>query len=142
MIIQPTYVTFEQAKWLKEKGFNIELKSYYRITGSGVFESPKPVNHNDDKSQETAGGMTYVSAPEQWQVVEWLRVNHNIDLQAICNYSEKGRSYRMGIIYIKENKVESVFLRKDYGFTDFIEFNSPQEAYSAAFDYIKENIIK
>jgi hypothetical protein len=134
--IEPKYITFEQAKLLKEKGFgNIECSGYYHVNEG--YEKGYSFCHSKMIEQYNNG----ILAPEQWQVCEWLRVNHNIDLQAICNYSEKGRSYRMGIIYIKENKVESVFLRKDYGFTDFIEFYSPQEAYSAAFDYILNELI-
>jgi len=136
MEIKPTHTTFEQAKLLKDKGFNnIECSGYYHVNEG--YEKGYSFCHSKMIEQYNNG----ILAPEQWQVVEWLRVNHGIDLQAICNYSEKGRSYRMGIIYIKENKVESVFLRKDYGFTDFIEFNSPQEAYSAAFDYILNKLI-
>ncbi len=125
MEIKPTYVTFEQAKLLKEKGFDVDTEHHYNIDG----EQYKPIFTSTD-----------ISAPEQWQVIEWLRVNHSIDLQAICNYGVLGRTYRMGIIFInKEKEVDTVFLRPMDTPFEFIEFNSPQEAYSAAFDYIKEN---
>ena len=110
--IQPTYATFEQAKLLKEK----ECKEgYWSYKGLKI---------------------------EQWQIVEWLRVKHNIDLQNICNYGRLGRTYRMGIIFINEKKeVDTIFLRPIDTPFKFIEFNSPQEAYSAAFDYILKELI-
>jgi len=134
MKIEPTYVTFEQAKLLKEKGFINSIKAYYPndrfSNGDRIIEG---WNNNSD---------SHVSAPEQWQVVEYLRVNHNIDLQAVCNYGRLGRTYRMGIIFInKEKEVDTIFLRPIDMPYSFIEFNSPQEAYLAAFDYILKELI-
>jgi hypothetical protein len=129
--IKPTYVSFEQAKWLKEKGF-------YIITESRFFFNSELTTKTQSQSSKPT-----IYAPEQWQVVEWLRINHNIDLQPICNYSKLGRTYRMGIIFInKENKVDTVFLRPIDTPSEFIEFNTPQEAYSKAFDYIIDKNLK
>jgi hypothetical protein len=36
--IQPTYVTFEQAKWLKEKRFNVVCPSFYTIDGQEHYK--------------------------------------------------------------------------------------------------------
>jgi hypothetical protein len=157
--IKPTYVTFEQAEWLKEKGFNEECQKYYyeypeRMEmqyGSGKYweneeglelQPYKLLLLSNDPQPHRKHGILYkkYQAPEQWQVVEWLRVNHKIDLQAICNYTTGVRTYRMGIIFInKKNKIDAVFIRPDKSLFEFIEFNSPQEAYSAAFNYIKNN---
>jgi len=130
--IEPKYITFEQAKWLKEKGFDVPILNWYH-------KGTKKLNRNDLLCSMNKLTDNY-SAPEQWQVVEYLRVNHNIDLQAVCNYGRLGRTYKMGIIFInKEKEVDTIFLRPIDMPYSFIEFNSPQEAYSAAFDYIKEN---
>jgi hypothetical protein len=131
--IEPKYVSFEQAKWLKEIDFNEECKTVFYVPDNSAT---CVVDFVED---ETIGGY-YIKRPEQWQVVEWLRVNHNIDLQDICNYGRLCKTYRMGIIFINnKNEVDMVFLRPIDTIFDFIEFNSPQETYSAAFDYIREN---
>jgi hypothetical protein len=35
--MKPTYVTFEQAKKLKEKGFNEKVKKYYQSNGNRFY---------------------------------------------------------------------------------------------------------
>ena len=53
--IDPQYVRFDTAKLLKEKGFaNIQID----------YGLNQMLNQSNP--------------PEQWQVVEWLRVNHGI----------------------------------------------------------------
>jgi hypothetical protein len=112
--IEPHHVTFEQAKWLKQKGFRNNIKGGLR--------------YEMDGSTSTNGFWDYnISKYEQWQVVEWLRVNHGIWV-AILEYSINDK----GVFY------ESVVK----GMT-FSGYNSPKEAYSAAFDYIRlNNLIK
>jgi hypothetical protein len=132
--IQPTYATFEQAKLLKEKKWQQRTKIVWldSLGKQHLIETNLSLELNNDE----------YNAPEQWQIVEWLRVNHNIDLQNICNYGRLGRTYRMGIIFINEKKeVDTIFLRPIDTPFKFIEFNSPQEAYSAAFDYILKELI-
>lgn len=132
--IQSTHATFEQAKLLKEKGFNISCKEGWYVAQLDPYKGKL---FPDD-----TGGKHEIEKPEQWQIVEWLRVNHNIDLQNICNYGRLGRTYRMGIIFINEKKeVDTIFLRPIDTPFKFIEFKSPQEAYSAAFDYILKELI-
>lgn len=138
-MIKPTYVTFEQAKLLKEKGFDVPIKSYYRITGTGVFEIIKPLNHNNDKVQETAGSMTYISAPEQWQVVEWLRVKHGI---LIFIEPANGKEDKcLFAWYICDDEQNILNSDSNYTANGDKHFKTPQEAYSAAFDYVLKNLI-
>lgn len=71
-------ISFETAKLAKEKGFDVPVKSYYRIVGSGPFDTNKEHNYNNDLEMETAGGMTYVSAPTQTFLQRWLRKKHKL----------------------------------------------------------------
>ena len=147
--IQPTYATFEQAKLLKEKKFITKCRSYYLKGYDYPFEGVDDEYWGDNRFKNWNADVIgikpfegFASAPEQWQIVEWLRINHNIDLQDICNYGRLGRTYRMGIIFInKKEEVDTIFLRPIDTPFEFIEFKSPQEAYSAAFDYILNNLI-
>jgi hypothetical protein len=67
--IEPAYATFEQAKWLKEKRFNVPCVNYYtpEFTEHG-FNTPLRNSELDD----------FYSAPEQWQIVEWALQVHKI----------------------------------------------------------------
>lgn len=69
------------------------------------------------------------SAPEQWMAREWLLINHGIWI--VVNFANKTQWYfdlnRFGL----DGKQKSIF-KSNY------DYNSPQEAYSAAFEYIKE----
>ena len=132
--IEPHYVDFNTAKLLKEKGFNISCKEGWYVAQLDPYKG--------QLFPDDTGGKHEIEKPEQWQVAEWLRVNHDIDLQDICNYGRLGRTYRMGIIFInKKEEVDTIFLRPIDTPFEFIEFKSPQEAYSAAFDYILKELI-
>lgn len=154
MNIQPAYVTFEQAKWLKEKGFDIPTTHYYFEDGefkehsligtNGYYGEPYEFNleefyenwndnwltkKNGDRcfgcSKERGYFKTY-SAPEQWQVVEWLRIEKSIWIYVI----------RSG------NQFYPIYQDKSGDKHEIMEFYyTPQEAYSAAFDYILTNLI-
>jgi hypothetical protein len=131
MDIQPTYVTFEQAKWLKEKGFLYKTYKQYSPNFNFLIDTDRSANcviggecaikYSDDYCW---------AAPEQWQVIEWLRVNHgiwvyvrNFETVGFCSYIlQKGESL-------------IAFSNKSKG------FEMPQEAYSAAFDYILTKLI-
>jgi hypothetical protein len=134
----PHYVTFEQAKKLKEKGpkFKSQYNQWLLAEDKGD-DSKKFICHSDDLSNytyvddETEHNVYHcLSIPEHWQIVEWLRVNHgiwvyvrNFETVDFCSYIlQKGESL---IAFNNENK----------------GYETPQEAYSAAFDYILNNLI-
>ena len=121
MEIEPEYVTLDQAKWLKEKGFNIKSNRFFDLISNIEMDNAPLGNYN-----LTNQG---VSIPEQWKVVEWLKDNQDI---WVCVDREEGSAYwkfNIRLLQLKGHKYG--------GFGG--EFNSPQEAYSAAFDYIKDN---
>lgn len=121
MEIKATHATFEQSKFLKERGFDEVCNTYYSI--GGIFDMdylPRPIPKD----------LFY--APEQWQVVEWLRVKHGI--WVYCEI--KNDKY-----YCKAKKLKSNWRKVISGIinNENIIYNTPQEAYSAAFDYILNN---
>lgn len=111
MEIKPTYVSFEQAKWLFEKGF-------------------KGIQIDYGLNQMLNNSKT----PEQWQVVEWLRINHGIWL-----YVKRGCEIRNNEAFDKFQPIIEFIPQIKFDITDLPTFDSPQEAYSAAFDFIKQN---
>lgn len=122
MNIQPAYANFEQAKCFKEKGFDLPVFSYFRNENSVWNFYPM-----FEQSPDNWNANSYIdcySRPEQWQVVEWLRVEKGIWVEVLTE------------------KFLFIFQIKKIGKEGFIagKFeNTPQEAYSAAFDYIKDN---
>ena len=118
-------VTFEQAKWLKEKGFKIGSNRGYLPNGELSYSQYASLCYNDEEDYPTR-----YSAPEQWQVVEWLRVNHGIWVWV--------RPYKDHAADNNDPIQHQMNVYKN-GVTVSKEFNSHEESYSAAFDYIKDN---
>jgi len=128
MEIKPTYVTFKQAKLLPNDFENVAFACYYKgefyahknlLNVSGVKENLHPIDKNE-----------VVLAPEQWQVVEWLDKKYNQYIH-IQKHTRNGLKCYSPFI---NNKT----VKKDVFFNDF---DTPQEAYSAAFDYILNNLL-
>jgi hypothetical protein len=134
--IKPTYVTFEQAKWLKEIGFDMKLKYHYPNLSENQ-EICLPTNWNN--FTDMAGNSYYFSAPEQWQVVEWLFLKHRLDI--IVKYPESNTNKIEGInsVYydLEIYKLQGGDAYKVYKFIGISD--KKQVAYSKAFDYILNN---
>ena len=123
MLINPTYVTFEQAKWLKEKGFGEKCTHLYNESDGTLSGTKMGMNGYPNKYSG------YIAAPEQWQVIEWLRINYGIWIVA---WRSRGIELKF---YFEIDSLDKSYV----GDIRNGLFNSPQEAYSAAFDYIIEN---
>lgn len=144
-ILDPNYVPFKQAKLLKEKGFNVNCNYWWVETNSYTLNCPrdgeidfpaKPprvMHYSND-----TWSINHCFAPEQWQVVEWLRITHDIHITYGCDYNWKLKEYRgkakfyyiinFDLLDSLDKNLEPKFL-----------FDTPQEAYIAAFDYILKN---
>jgi hypothetical protein len=130
MEIVEDYVNFNQAKLLKAKGFDEECSEYYLKDGIN-YSYPNPENWNLK--------IDTISRPEQHQVVEWLRVNHGIWIQTPYSYND-GNVYCWTICKINEIESEQNCWLSGLD-TEIVGYASPQEAYSAAFDYVLTNLI-
>jgi hypothetical protein len=133
MEIKPTYVTWEQAKWLKEKGFDVNTHMGYAYFQN--LRKYKLMSHRESKDY---------SAPEQWQVVEWLRVVHGIWI--VVDWMTRTKPYNSGYYChlrgtSKRLNQDNFIVINDTLNPGYEVFNSPQEAYSAAFDYILKELI-
>jgi hypothetical protein len=124
--IKPAYSTFEQAKWLKEKGFDEECTHAYCQS----VNLDRPIDHCFPRiNQYKPNVKEEWLAPEHWFLVEWLRLYHDIwvEVRKTTHFNET--RYQA---YINEK-----YLSGDMGF--YVSHEEPQQAYSAAFDYIKDN---
>jgi phage pi2 protein 07 len=111
--LERNYITLNQAKLLKEKGFE-SIKIDYGL--NQMLNNSNP--------------------PEQWQVVEWLRVNHGIWV-----YVDTHEFGKWCFNYKKIEPTEEYPNINVNGAFSVEDFNSPQEAYSEAFDYVLNNLI-
>jgi hypothetical protein len=147
MKINPTYWSFEQAKILTEKGFDvatiyawcekIDFKSgkdiptgtYILRTDGNPFGSHYIGKNWNQKIEGKNKNKINCSAPEQWEVVEWLLQSHKLWISV--QFSQDTVKFEYLIL--------STFSKNPYVAEG--NFNSPQEAYSAAFDYVLNNLI-
>jgi 16S rRNA C967 or C1407 C5-methylase (RsmB/RsmF family) len=137
MEIKPTYVTFEQSKWLKKKGFDEECTRFYVESNSKLFGIDEHNRYypivNKPKQLWIVGNTVTLNeknvllAPEQWQVVEWVFQKYNIWVSVQPNEPFTDDDWCFKIF--KNNKLD----------ISLEGYDSPQEAYSAAFDYILTN---
>jgi len=145
MKINPTYVTFEQAKLLKEKGFNIWVQKHYdgyvpdELRCSNGFKMPRCSPQTPEFDYMSLDQVYY--APEQWQVIEWLRIEKGIWIEVTAYDVEDDIEQITDEIWHFKCDVMSPKNRKNH--SDFVKdkFNTPQEAYSAAIDYTLNNLI-
>jgi hypothetical protein len=156
---QRRFVTFEQAKLLKEKGFNQPVSQYYFDDGEfrenfiqdtyGYYGDEYEVhlsefyeNWNDKLVTTKSGSRCFgcnksknyfetFSAPEEWQVVEWLRINHDI---YIVPFPE--------LLNGEQERYYPAIFEKGIGGDIEQYFDTPQEAYLVAFDYVLNEILK
>lgn len=152
-------VNYELGKLLKEKGFDLPTNKYYEqaLTSkkdsetndfTGAFGWKKGETNLNIGFFRNNGGMADLSnenwymcsAPTIAQVIMWL-YEKQIDLCHIVNYKNNVRKYRMGIVYIKNNVIESTFI-KDENTLDFVEFDSLTEAYLAGITHVLTNLNK
>jgi len=155
--IEPTYVTFEQAKWLKEKGFDKKVHQYFQFirNKSSKLNETWQFTHSSFLVRESDAAMSpdegkngveisaysdrifrdynfktsedFISVPEQHTVVEWASLVHNIDIEA--------RPVRYA------GDIKSSYYQPYINgcIVNMSKFETRQEAYSSAFEYIRLN---
>lgn len=142
MEIKPTYVTFEQARQIKEKwDFNVPCQYLY-VDGNYRINFEKEGELFNNRYPSVQRPTDWCLAPEQWQVIEWLRVNQEILITPIIRLS----TWIFSIVELKTWNHYSLINIDFDGDNDYLKskgiptvMKSPQEAYSAAFDYILKN---
>jgi hypothetical protein len=131
--IEPKYITFEQAELLAKKGFDEHCTKVYDVN------APESTELFDYGSMV---GDDELYAPEQWQVCEWLRVNHGIWIKVDHFITEQNTiDWDFEIDNVDTDVDEKGNYIPLHPFDPKRSYNSPQEAYSAAFDYIFDNFL-
>ena len=130
-------ISFETAKLLKEKGFDVPVRNYYlqKEKGDHLHEGFEDEYWGDNKvvnwNKDIIGikpFQGFISAPTIAEVVMWLYEKHGIWIFAF-SYSRRWQW-----------KIDSDSSTAEYSRGD--GFNSPTEAYEAAIEYTLKNLIK
>ena len=137
-MIEEAYVSFEVAKLLKEKGFDIPCDSYYDYFSSNVtmYQGYVPefsgncTNHNGRDNHDV------YSRPTQQLAMRWLREEHNIHISVYLFNREK--SITKDSSYTCDIATEK--MSSQYGHLRGV-WKTYEEACEAAIKYCLENLI-
>jgi hypothetical protein len=146
-MIKPHYVDFNVAKLLQEKEFEEPVYSYYKENkilytaiknDSSNVKLEAPVenlleNYNADKSYNAKLDLVFYSAPEVRHVADWLLQKYKIWIR-VDYFSLDGN------IIVWDYEIDQNYSTV-VEFDETRQFNSLEEAYSAAITYVLENLI-
>ena len=135
-MITEDYVSFETAKLLKEKGFDVPCFAYYYVMPhKTVIAYDKDFPKNSDLCLIYAN-MEFGSMPTLQMVMKWLREIHGLHIQVF--YDMEKSAFGTSIIptmYPISDKIEQNALSFDYKGITY------EEACEAAIKYCLENLI-
>lgn len=123
------YCSFEIAKLLKEKGFNIKCNTYF-ISDNDIaaISILRDFNNNG----------VYLSAPSQSLVLKWLRKVHNYYIQIMLDSWACGG--HLGYYVVIQNlKSDFEIMLQDV--VDEVFYQTYEEAVEAAIKYTLKNLI-
>jgi len=125
------FLPYELALLAKEKGFDEPcLMAFYGENNYGQPFDKLFLPASFGKYKNSLASLNNIAAPLYQQIIDWLRVKHSIWVYC-SNTANSGELFWLKI----SKKGKLIYERND------ITFNSPQEAYSAAFDYVLNNLI-
>ena len=139
-MITEDYVSFEVAKLLKEKGFNIpvyhSIRKVYKDErpDTSIWRSDRPENYND--IEEGNNHYCSYSCPTLQMAMKWLREEHNVYID-ICTLSQLSYCYRVCLVSDTTGT-----LYEDYACEEGERFYSYREACDFALEYCLENILE
>jgi len=126
-MIKEDYCSFEIAKLLKEKGFNVPTHAFYNPKKNYTLKF--------DTCLIDRNAGIYVSAPTHQMAMTWLRMKHNI-LLFLLPSQENGK-----LVYLVEvwtcNKEENIY-ESTYA---SIPRKEPKQSIETALKYTLENLI-
>ena len=134
-IFDPDYVSFDTAKILKVKNFNINSSKCYNESGTPVTVSLVIRRFKPER--------TYYPRPQLWEVVKWLRVEHGIDI-AIIPDSSSGerllmRTYTYSIFTPVPHYLHCQIGRNNDN--EIVYFSKPESATEAAIKQVLVNML-
>ena len=117
-MIEESFVSFNTAKMLKEAGFDVPTSTHYSNRGE-VWQSPTPVDYNDDKSCKAC------SRPTQALAARWLCERKMIEVSVAYCRRRKSWYYWVGFLDCQD---EDVIFGFDYASRQYAIEAGLQEA--------------
>ena len=128
-MITEDYISFETAKLLKEKGFDVYVRSYYE---KNEYKTKEEFSENNALWNWNISGFRY-SAPTLQMAMKWLRKVHEIFIRPNTIFLYPIRYYCEIFCYGDNLKTQQDVTTEN--------FESPEEACEAAIKYCLENLI-
>ena len=129
-MITEDYVSFEVAKLLKEKGFDVFGDGSYG-TETEIHREYSPFGKIRDCSTSKPSQKGY-PAPTLQMAMKWLREVHNISIEPLVDFGS-GDEYWW--------TADVGYIKKDGLIDELCGYNSYEEAAEAAIKYCLENLI-
>jgi hypothetical protein len=134
-MITEDYISFETAKLLKEKGFDVPTKYFFNTNGL-CCQGENSYNWNDDKDVDDV--CEDYSRPSIYVAMKWLREVHNLHISIEMGFDVDNRQYFFFAPSIckfsnKTGEYQTPFGEK--------EFDTYEQATEAAIKYCLENLI-
>lgn len=126
-MIQESYVSFETAKLLKEKGFNEPCIATYNLV-------TKKFEVEEVYQDWTTRWVEYVSAPTLQMAMKWLRKVHNIFISILQIENTTVTMEQEYFFYRIQKNRRTINIIPD-------TFKEPEQAAEAAIKYCLENLI-
>ena len=131
-MVKESYVDFDTAKLLKEKGFDEECRGFFHT----AFESPRLSTWNIDR--KNSDYKECVSSPTYQMVMAWLRAKHNIMVEIYLPHEYEHEEE----IWDGKYCFELFSLTNGHSiFWDETEYSTYEDAVEAACVYSLENLI-
>ena len=126
-----TPVSFEIAKLLKEKGFDVPCREGWINYLSSFIGEVKIPDKESNFVLDKLGNSHLIERPTIAEVIMWLYEKHGIWIEV---YIDDDSSFGYLISKItKKERVDSPLKR---------QFNTPKQAYEAGINYVLKNLIK
>ena len=141
-MIENAYVSFEVAKLLKEKRFDIPCDSYYDYFSSNItmYQGYVPEFSGNCTNHNGRGNHDVYSRPTQQLAMRWLREVHGIHIQAFCPVVDVDCDI-LGVTYnVVISNLKNCCLAFDTPLED-VEYKSYEKACEAALKYCLEHLI-
>lgn len=131
-MITEDYVSFETAKLLKEKGFDVYVRSFYE---KDEYKTKEELCENEALWNWNISSFRY-SAPTLQMAMKWLREAHNL---FVFPFPQMNTNKFWVEIYQLHNNQEWANLYCES--IDLQDYSSYEEACEAAIKYCLENLI-
>lgn len=125
-MITEDYVSFEVAKLLQEKGFNVPITSAYIRHDLLLGEPHKPSIHvypfNAAANWNADANNYELSAPTHQMALKWLREVHNIKVLPAANMDKPGKCMDSFCCLIyKDNMFVKTLYEEAYSYEEAVE---------------------